>query len=226
MLRVVARVIGDSVLVALLLFSAAHTLAWPRAWILLVAMLGTRLAGALAVYRAHPALMRERAALPIHDAQPVHDRVLVLAILATGFLGLPALAGLDVFHWRLLPPPAPLLADAGLLLFVLGWSLKSLALYANAFAIPVIRPQAERAQTVVDSGPYAVVRHPFYAADPLIFIGLSFWLESSAAALGALVPLALMMRRVQLEEHFLLATLPGYSAYARRVRFRLVPGVW
>jgi hypothetical protein len=57
----------------------------------------------------------------------------------------------------------------------LGWSLKSLALRANAFAIPVIRLQSERAHTVAESGPYAVVRHPFYAADPLILIGMSVW---------------------------------------------------
>jgi protein-S-isoprenylcysteine O-methyltransferase Ste14 len=47
-----------------------------------------------------------------------------------------------------------------------------LALRANAFAVPAVRLQRERAHAVVDSGVYAVVRHPFYAADPLIFVGL------------------------------------------------------
>ena len=79
---------------------------------------------------------------------------------------------------------------------------------------------------MVDSGVYGIVRHPFYAADPLIFVGLGLWLESYVAALGAVVPVALMVIRLRLEERFLLRELPGYAAYARRVRHRLVPGLW
>ncbi len=114
----------------------------------------------------------------------------------------------------------------GLLLFALGWALKSLALQANAFAVTVIRLQRERTHVVADSGVYRVVRHPFYAADPLIFVGLGLWLESSAAALSAVVPFALMVLRLRLEERFLRRELPGYAAYAARVRHRLIPGIW
>ena len=127
---------------------------------------------------------------------------------------------------QLLPAPMPFAATLGLALFVLGWSLKSLALRANAFAVTVVRLQTDRAHVVVDSGPYAVVRHPFYAADPLILIGLGLWLGSSVAALCAALPLSLMVRRLQLEERYLREALPGYAAYTDRVRFRLIPGIW
>lgn len=73
---------------------------------------------------------------------------------------------------------------------------------------------------------YGVVRHPFYAADPLILVGLGLWLESYVAAQGAVVPVALVVARLRLEERFLRRVLPGYAAYAARVRYRLVPGVW
>jgi protein-S-isoprenylcysteine O-methyltransferase Ste14 len=73
---------------------------------------------------------------------------------------------------------------------------------------------------------YRFVRHPFYAADPLIFVGLALWLGSYAAALTAVVPVALMVLRLRLEERVLQRELPGYAAYAGRVRHRLVPGVW
>lgn len=79
---------------------------------------------------------------------------------------------------------------------------------------------------VVESGPYAVVRHPFYAADPLIFVGLSLWLESYSAALCALVPITLVLWRLTLEERVLRDALPGYRAYEKRVPYRLVPGLW
>ena len=90
----------------------------------------------------------------------------------------------------------------------------------------MVRLQTDRAHVVVDVGVYALVRHPFYAADPLIFVGLALWLQSSAAALAAVVPVLLMVLRLQLEERFLRRALPGYAAYMVRVRHRLVPGIW
>ena len=226
MFRVMVRLVADAALVAILLFLSAGTLAWWRAWVMLAGLFVIRALGAIAVYRVNPGLLRERAGLPMHTDQPWGDRLLVLGVLATGFLGLPGIAGLDAFRWHLLPRPAPLVAALGLVLFALGWSVKSLALRANAFAVAVVRVQSERTHAVVDSGPYRVVRHPFYAADPLILVGLGLWLQSYAAALGAVVPIALMVMRLRLEERFLRRNLPGYTAYAARVRFRLVPGIW
>ena len=226
MLRIAARLIADTVLVALCLFVSAGTLAWWRAWVLLAVFLVVRGIGARAVYQVNPALLRERAKLPLHPDQPQTDRVLLLAVLATGFLGLPAIAGLDVFRWHLLPPPHPVVSAGGLVVFALGWCLKTLALRANAFATAAVRLQSERAHAVADSGVYAIVRHPFYAADPLILGGLALWLESSIAALCALIPIALVIIRLQLEERFLRRELPGYNEYTARVRHRLIPRVW
>lgn len=226
MLVVAVRLAADAGLVAILLFASAGTLAWWRAWLLLAVLLLVRAVGACAVYRVNPALLAERARLPIHDDQPWSDRLLLLAVLATGFLGLPAIAGLDVFHWHLLPRPSPVLSGIGLILFALGWSIKNLALRANAFATAVVRLQSHRAHAVADSGVYSVVRHPFYAADPLILVGLGLWLESYAAVLCAVLPVALMVMRLRLEERFLRRKLPGYNDYMVRVPHRLIPGVW
>jgi len=182
------RLVADAGLVAILLFLSAGTVGWWRAWVLLAVLLAVRAAGALAVYRVNPDLLRERANLPIHKDQRSTDRVLVLGVLATGFLGLPILAGLDVFHWHVLRAPAPAIAGLGLVLFILGWSIKSLALRANAFAVSVV--------------------------------------ESFVAAFVAVVPICLMVMRLRLEEDFLRRELPGYTAYADRVRSRLIPGIW
>ena len=226
MLGVMVRLVADAALVGILLFVSSGTLAWWRAWVLLAVLLLVRSVGARAVYRVNPGLLRDRAGLPIHKEQALADRLLVLGVLATGFLGLPAVAGLDAFRWHVLPRPVPLVAGLGLVLFVLGWSIKSLALRANAFAVAVVRLQSERAHAVADSGVYGVVRHPFYAADPLILVGLGLWLESYVAAMGAVAPVVLMVVRLRLEERLLLRELPGYAAYTERVRHRLIPGVW
>jgi protein-S-isoprenylcysteine O-methyltransferase Ste14 len=224
--RALIRLVADAGLVGALLFLSAGTLSWWRGWVLLGVMLLVRTTTALAVYRVSPALVKERARLPIHPDQPWTDRLLVLAVLATGFVGLPVIAGFDVFHWHLLPRAGPLLASLGLVLFVLGWGLKGLALRANAFATAVVRLQSERKHAVVDRGVYGVVRHPFYAGTPLVLVGQALWLESCTAAVCAVLPTLLMLLRLTLEERFLQRELPGYSEYAQRVRYRLVPGIW
>lgn len=226
MLKVMARLLADALLVGILLFVSAGTVAWWRAWVLLAVLLLVRMLGALAVFRVSPGLLRERTSLPVHNEQGAADRALLLGVLATGFLGLPIVAGLDAFRWHVLPRPATFVASLGLALFAAGWMLKSVALRANAFAVTVVRLQRERAHAVAQSGPYGVVRHPFYAADPLILVGLGVWLESYVAAMSAVVPVALMVVRLRLEERFLRRELPGYTAYADRVRSRLIPGIW
>jgi protein-S-isoprenylcysteine O-methyltransferase Ste14 len=226
MLGVLVRLAADATLIALALFASAGTLAWSRAWGMLAVLLVVRTATAVAVYRVNPALIRERARLPIHGDQPWADRLLLLAVVATGFVGLPAIAGLDVFRWHLLPRPGTLLSGLGLALFTLGWMVKGLALRANAFATTVVRVQRERQHAVADTGVYGIVRHPFYAGTPLVLVGLGLWLESYAAVLLAIVPIAFMVMRLELEERFLRRELPGYGAYAARVRHRLIPGIW
>ena len=226
MLRVLTRVIADTAVVAIVLFFAAGTVAWPRAWVLLVVLLVVRISSALVVFRANPALLRERATVLIHPHQPRIDRLILFVFMATAFLGLPAVAARDAFDWHVLPSPPLLLATVGLVLFVLGWAIIAVALRANPFAVTVVRHQDERQHTVVDTGIYSIVRHPMYAGNLLVNVGLSLWLGSCIAALLAAVPLALLMVRIALEERFLRRELPGYREYATRVRYRLLPGLW
>ena len=226
MATVLIRVVADALVVAIVLFLAAGTLAWPRAWVLLAVLLVVRVLSAIAVFRVNPALLRERATVLMHRDQPWGDRLVLFAFMATAFLGVPAAAAFDVFHWHVLPAPPPWLATVGLVLFTLGWTIVGLALRANAFAVTVIRLQGERQHSVVDTGVYSVVRHPMYAGSPLVHVGLSLWLESYSAALFAVIPLALLVVRIGLEERYLRRVLPGYREYATRVPYRVLPGIW
>jgi protein-S-isoprenylcysteine O-methyltransferase Ste14 len=226
-MRIVApRLVVDALIIAIALFGSASTLEWRRAWVLLTVLFVIRMIGALVVFRAHPALLLERAKPPIHAGQPRSDRFLVLAVLATGFVGLPIIAGLDRFRWQAMSPPSSALSALGLVMFVAGWTIKSLALWANAFAVATIRIQREREHAVVDTGVYRIVRHPFYAADPLIFVGLGLWLESYLAVLCSVIPIGLLLWRIRVEEQVLRRDLQGYNEYATRVPHRLLPGIW
>ena len=226
MLRVLTRVVADAAVIAAVLFVAAGTLAWPRAWILLAVLLVIRISSALAVFRVHPALLRERATVLIHRHQPWTDRLILLAFMATAFVCVPAVAALDAFHWHMQPSPPLAVAGLGLAMFAAGWMIIAVALRTNAFAVTVVRVQDERQHIVVDTGIYAVVRHPMYAGNPLVNVGLSLWLGSYAAALCAVIPLGLLIIRIGVEERHLRRDLPGYREYAGRVPYRLVPGIW
>src|SRR5947209_7221298 len=105
MFRVLIRVIADAAVVAIVLFVAAGTVAWQRAWVLVAVLLVVRTLTAVAVFRVNPALLRERATVLVHRHQPWADRLVLLAFMGTAFVGVPAAAALDAFHWHVLPSP-------------------------------------------------------------------------------------------------------------------------
>ncbi|HEV7587644.1 MAG TPA: isoprenylcysteine carboxylmethyltransferase family protein [Longimicrobium sp.] len=223
--RAIAGILVYVGLFAALLFVPAGTLDWRRAWVLLGVLLVMRAVGTVGAIRVNPELLAERSGLPLHRGQPVADRVLLLSFMAS-FAALIAFCAVDAFHLRLLPRAAAGVSFAGLVLFAGGWWIIAQVLRTNAFAVRVVRHQQERRHTLVDTGVYAVVRHPMYAGIIPVLIGMCLWLESYAGALLALVPIGILAGRIVLEERFLRRTLAGYEAYAGRVRWRLIPGVW
>ncbi len=72
---------------------------------------------------------------------------------------------------------------------------------------------------IVDTGPYAVVRHPVYAGLLLAVAGTAVERGRLEAIAGALVLIAAISLRAKLEERFLRRDLgdEGYASYRRRV---------
>src|SRR5207245_9423931 len=99
---------------------------------------------------------------------------------------------LDVFRLHLMPQPGAMVSFLGLALYVAGWWILSLAMKINPFAVPVVRLQQERHQRVIDTGVYAVVRHPMYTGFVPMLVGPALWLGSYTAALLAIVPIAVL----------------------------------
>ena len=89
-----------------------------------------------------------------------------------------------------------------------------------------MRIQTERGHHVVDRGPYAIVRHPGYVGAFLLLAGIALALGSWWALLPAAIAVLLLVLRTVWEDRTLQAELAGYAAYAQKVRFRLIPGVW
>lgn len=206
-----------------LLFASAGTLHWPSAWVLLItsALLGPLCGWWL--YRIDPALLAERLRPVLQRDQPVADKMFMTVFVVAMLAWLVAI-GVDR---RLQSSDMPAALQAlGLVLFLLCTLFTMWVFRENSFAAPVVKLQAERAQHVISSGPYAHVRHPMYSGMILFFTGVPLLLGSWWGL--ALVPLFLVLIavRIAIEERTLREGLPGYAEYAARVRYRLLPGVW
>lgn len=207
----------------IILFIAAGTLKWPWAWayVLLgwVATFGSR----LLVWRISPDTLRERGRFGEVEA-PSWDRLLGPIVGMLGPLVIGLVAGLDHrFGWSRVPASVQWAAALAL---VAAYAFATWALAANRYFSAVARIQSDRGQTVVSSGPYALVRHPAYASSLVGSVAMALMLGSLAGLIPAAGMIAALIARTKLEDEMLQAGLPGYADYAARVRYRLIPGVW
>ena len=223
--KVIAGVVFNVALFAILLFVPAGTLHWWRAWMFLAVTVAVMVVAIISILPDNADLFSQRAKGIIQKGQPLWDRVLVI-LLVVSYVGQIVFIPLDVFRIHLVPKPGGLVSFLGLALYVAGWWIMTLAMKVNPFAVPVVRLQEERHQRVVDTGIYAVVRHPMYAGFVPMVVGPALWLGSYTAALLAIVPVAVLAVRSVFEERFLKRELKGYDAYTKKVRYRLIPFVW
>jgi protein-S-isoprenylcysteine O-methyltransferase Ste14 len=113
----------------------------------------------------------------------------------------------------------------------LGWTIFGLGAFIGVVAMLRLRrqlvpqPSPIRDGTLIETGPYAVVRHPIYAAVLLLISGSVIRVLSVAGLLVIVVSAVFFDRKIAYEETLLAVTYPGYDAYRQRVRWKLLPGV-
>ena len=223
--KVIAGVVFNVAFYALLLFAPAGTLHWWRAWVFLAVTVSVIALAIFSILPDNSGLFSERARGVIQKGQPMWDRLLVI-LLVVSYVGQIIFIPLDVFRFHLAPKPGEVVSLLGLALYVAGWWIITLAMKVNPFAVPVVRLQKERHQRVIDTGIYAVARHPMYSGFVPMVVGPALWMESYVAALLAIVPIGVLALRSLFEERFLKRELKGYNAYTKKVRYRLIPFVW
>jgi protein-S-isoprenylcysteine O-methyltransferase Ste14 len=221
----IAKIAAGVVVNALFLaafFWIAGDFGWGRGWAFVgVAVTGMG-ANALYLWRTNPEVLVHRARLG--EGTKRWD-VVLLTLFGLAYAGVLLLAPLDArYGWSDVPLALWPLGAAFFLsgIFVGGWAMRE-----NRHFEKSVRIQTDRGHTVVNTGPYRLVRHPGYVGAILSFLlapplMLGSWWAFVPAAAAALV----LVVRTVLEDRLLRAELEGYADYASRVRYRLVPGLW
>jgi protein-S-isoprenylcysteine O-methyltransferase Ste14 len=146
-------------------------------------------------------------------------------MMLAAMIAVPIVAALDDgrYHWLPVPWWGCVLGYALLIAGMVGLTW---AESANKFFEQSVRIQTDRGHRVIDTGPYAIVRHPGYVSACPLFLGMSLALGSLWALIPAVLIGPLLVVRTIWEDQTLREELAGYKEYTQRVRYRLVSGVW
>ena len=219
------RLVVFYLLIPVILLICGGDLGWWQAWLYSLLIVSTGIGGRMWAEQRHPGLMAERQNIENIRNAKAWDKVLApLMAVSVGF-PMVIVAGLDHrYNWS---PEFPLwLIIIGFILISLGYAFAAWALAENRFFSSVVRIQMDRGHVVCDSGPYRFVRHPGYAGNIPPLFGIALALGSVWTLIPAAVASIITVIRTVLEDQTLQEELPGYRDYARRVRFRLVPGMY
>lgn len=204
-------------------FISAGRLDLFRGWIYYLSALALSLCGNLFLFYRSPGLLNERGRMG--EGTESSDRNLLLLLFIANLVVLPVISGLDSGRFGWTPIPAAWIYP-GLFLQLICAALVLWAMLENPFFEGTMRLQKERGQYAVSRGPYSYIRHPGYLGMALNTLPLPLISGSRAALLPAFLAIVLIVIRTHLEDKLLLGQLPGYSDYARKVRFRLLPHLW
>ena len=221
------RLIVTYLFIPLILLVCGGDFGWWQAWVFSLLIVVASIGGRIWAERRHPGLLAERERTifgKVPDTKP-WDKVLAPLMGISLSFPLVIVAGLDHrFGWS--PVFPTWLNLLGLVLIAFGYALAVWALVENRFFSSVVRIQTERGHVVCDSGPYRIVRHPGYAGNTLPLPGIVLALNSVWTLIPVAVALIITVIRTSLEDRTLQNELPGYSDYAQRVRYRLIPGIY
>ena len=150
------------------------------------------------------------------------EQKLIIKLSYIPFLLAFLLPGFDKrFGWSNVPVGVVVIGD---ILVLLGYGIVFLVFRENRYASRII--EVEQGQTVIRSGPYAMVRHPMYLGSLLLYSLSPLALGSYWAMIPAILIIPIIVARIRNEESVLARDLNGYQEYMQKTCYRLIPGIW
>lgn len=206
------------ILVGLILFLSAGSFLYFNGWLFMAILFVPMFVAGIVMMFKNPYLLEKR--LNAKEKNKEQDVVVKLSglMFILGFV----VAGLGYrFTWYTLPRWVSYTAT---FVFLLAYILYAEVLRENTYLSRTIEKQEN--QKVIDSGLYALVRHPMYSATLLLFLSMPLVLGSIYAFIIFLAYPFIIIKRIKNEEEFLEKELEGYKEYKEKVKYRLIPFVW
>jgi protein-S-isoprenylcysteine O-methyltransferase Ste14 len=220
-IKAFAGLIALFIVIAAALFLAAGTFDYWQAWSFLAVFFGSAFLITLYLMIKDPELLRRRTTVGPTDEKERSQKIIQF-FAQFAFLLVIVFPVFDHrFGWSAV---APLVNGIGDVLIAVGFLIVFFVFKENTFTSALI--EVESKQTVISSGPYALVRHPMYIGALILLLGTPLSLGSFWGVL-AVVPITIVIIvRLLDEEKFLSIKLPGYAEYMSTVRYRLIPYIW
>ena len=213
-----AKLIVGLAVIATLLFAPAGTFAFPGAWHLIALLFIPMLIIGIIFYIWAPSTLERR----MRAKEERSKQKGVVALSGLLFLACFILAGLDFrFGWSEIPNWVTWTASS---IFVLSYGIYAEVMRENEWLSRSI--EVAEGQKVVSTGLYGIIRHPMYTATIGMFLAMPIVMGSWWAFAIMLPYIPVIMSRIKDEEKLLLNELEGYSEYAKKVRWKLIPYIW
>jgi len=202
----------------LFFFLPAGTLNYWEAWLYLVVLFTPIFFVMQYLLKNDPGLLERR----MRMREQAGEQGLIIKLSFVYFLVTFLLPGFDKrFGWSEVPVWLVLVAD---LIVLAGYIVVILVFRENSYASRTV--EVDEDQKVIDTGPYSVVRHPMYSGLTALYVISPLALGSYWALIPALLIVPIIVARIVSEEKILAEELPGYTEYQKKVKYRLLPGVW
>lgn len=205
-----------------ILFVSAWTINWLKAWAFLITFGLVSLITSLIAVIKDPQIVDIR--MTKHSGNQKWDTI-VVSILGINTFILFIVAGIEK-GWLSLPHIPYAISFIALPFTSLYIIIQLWAGLVNKYFESHVRIQADRQQTVIQTGPYKIVRHFFYASFIFFWIATPIALGSFLAFIPGLISVILLIYRTEKEDKFLQDNLKGYKEYSEKVKYKLFPGIW
>lgn len=215
----IIRLLAERFIGAALFFAAAGSFDL-RSGIFFSVYILVAVVSAAIIYRKNPNTLKERG--KVNTNSPKWDKILLPVFWLSAFFIIFFAAGKTV------PLGMKIEFDfiAGIAIYLISAVITVKAMLENTFLESTARLQADRNQTVIQTGPYSVVRHPTYSAVLLWCIAVFCIFPSAEVMLLASSVAVVIIIRTELEDEMLKKGLEGYKEYSEKVKYRLVPFLW
>ena len=216
--KAIIKFLAGVICIGLVIFIPAGTLNYWNGWLFMVLLFVPMFFAGIALMIKNPDLLMRR----LNSKEKEKEQKIVILLSGVMFLSIFVVAGLNYrYSWIQLPNTVVFIASV---IFVIAYILYAVVLRENEYLSRTI--EVEENQRVVNTGLYAVVRHPMYSATILLFLSMPLILGSIISFAIALSYLFIIIKRIKNEETVLEKKLQGYTEYKKEVKYKLIPFIF